>query len=198
LTVKGWDLVSGQEKLAFKGHPDTTSAAFSGDGRLVVCGNRDGTVDVLDVTTGKKKLTITGHKQPVCAVAVSAGGTRILSASTDGTMKVRDAATGQAILSLRGAFTFGGLGNLGGLGNSMSISPDGQRIVWYGRDGTMRMTDVATGQEKLTFKGAGPPVAFSADGRRIISGASRRPDSLGGSVKVWEAPLPRAESGRTK
>src|SRR5262249_2897701 len=29
LTVKGWDLASGQEKLAFKGHPDATSAAFS-------------------------------------------------------------------------------------------------------------------------------------------------------------------------
>ena len=65
---------------------------------------------------------------------------------------------------------------------SVSYSPDGRRIVSCARDGTIRVWDVATGEE-LSDLLAGPvnSAAFSPDGRQIWSGD----DS--GTLLAWDA-----------
>jgi WD40 repeat protein/sterol desaturase/sphingolipid hydroxylase (fatty acid hydroxylase superfamily) len=66
---------------------------------------------------------------------------------------------------------------------SVAVSPDGRCIVSGGEDRTVKVWDVATGQERLTLSGHTRPVrsvAISADRRCLISGSDDR------TVKVWD------------
>jgi WD40 repeat protein len=67
---------------------------------------------------------------------------------------------------------------------AVSFSPDGRRLASAGADGTVKMWDVATGQEMLTLERGHPSgisrVAFSPDGRRLASSSSD------GTVKMWD------------
>jgi WD40 repeat protein len=66
----------------------------------------------------------------------------------------------------------------------VAFSPDGKRLVTASQRGSVRLWDVATGQEILTLKGRAlhvRSVAFSADGERLVSA------SLGRTVQVWDA-----------
>jgi WD40 repeat protein len=68
---------------------------------------------------------------------------------------------------------------------SVALSSDGRRIISGSHDGTIKVWDATTGQEKLTLKGRTRffinSVAYSDDGRRIASGCED------GTVQVWDA-----------
>jgi WD40 repeat protein len=67
---------------------------------------------------------------------------------------------------------------------SVAWSPDGRRLVSASDDGTVKVWDVSSGEELLTFRGKPETpftsVAFSPDGRRIVA-------SQGNTVIVWDA-----------
>jgi WD40 repeat protein len=66
----------------------------------------------------------------------------------------------------------------------IDVLPDGRLIVSRGHDGTVRVWDAATGQEKLSLQGnmgSVSGVAFSPDGRRIATWDRK------GTVQVWDA-----------
>ena len=63
------------------------------------------------------------------------------------------------------------------------FSPDGERLVTSGEDGTVKVWNANTGQEILILRGhagAVNSVAFSPDGNRIISGGED------GTVRIWD------------
>jgi eukaryotic-like serine/threonine-protein kinase len=71
---------------------------------------------------------------------------------------------------------------------SMCFSRDGERLASGGRtlgkSGEVKVWDAQTGRETLTLKGhtsAVSSVAFSADGKLIVSGSQDK------TVKVWDA-----------
>jgi hypothetical protein len=67
---------------------------------------------------------------------------------------------------------------------SVAISADGRRLVSASADGTLKVWDAATGQEKLTLTGhtrSVHSVAISADNTCIVSGSDDK------TVKVWDA-----------
>ncbi|MBN2229297.1 MAG: WD40 repeat domain-containing protein [Candidatus Thorarchaeota archaeon] len=67
---------------------------------------------------------------------------------------------------------------------SLSITPDGQRIVSGGQDATIRLWDFATGREIHRFIGHDGPIyglVIMPDGKRLVSIADR---DL--SVRIWD------------
>jgi WD40 repeat protein len=65
----------------------------------------------------------------------------------------------------------------------VNFSPDGNRIVTAGDDGTVRIWDAVTGRELKVLtghQGVADSAAFSPDGRRIVSA------SADGTARVWD------------
>ena len=90
----------------------------------------------------------------------------------------------------RVAKAFGIFGHHGSAVRSVCFSPNGKRLASAGTDGTVKVWDAETGQEKLIFTGHTSEVrsvCFSPDSKRIVSGSGDR------TVKVWDA-----ETGQEK
>ncbi|ABW33415.1 NB-ARC domain-containing protein [Acaryochloris marina] len=74
----------------------------------------------------------------------------------------------------------------------VSISPDGQTVVSASYDHTLKVWDLATGEEQRTLTGHTSPVegvSISPDGQTVVSG------SLDNTLKVWD--LATGEEQRT-
>jgi len=193
--VKVWDADKGTEILTLNGHTGPVhSVAFSPDSKRIVSGagegEKPGEVMVWDADKGTETFSLKGHTDGVTSVAFSPDGKRIVSGSYDTTVKVWDAEKGTETLTLKRH-------NNGVL--SVAFSADGKRIVsgmycgfstygHYGKisgpDGSVKVWDADKGTEILSLnRHTGPVscVAFSADGRRIVSA------SYDNTVKVCDA-----------
>ncbi len=196
-SAKVWDAKTGHELLTLEGpnpYP-VTSVAFSPDGRRILMGSEDHTATMWDAESSGAVLILKGHKGWIRSVAFSSDGRRIVTGSDDRTAKVWDVVHGHELLTLKGHHQ---------AVCSVAFSPDGHRIITGSHDRTAKLWDAKTGRELLTLKGnvdadysvplsskpdlegtsaehldAINSVAFSSDGRRIVTG------SQDGTAKVW-------------
>jgi WD40 repeat protein/serine/threonine protein kinase len=165
--------------------------AISHDGTRLLAPGSDGTVNLLDASTGRVVLTVRGDG---AALAISRDGTRIATRVGDRnntalrpvqptTILLWDAHTGERIAE-----------RVDGLNPaiiSLAFSPDGKVLAAAGFRGevklwdTNRLGDPNSEPRILTHSGVISGVAFSPDGRRFAA------SSLDGPVIVWEV-----ESGR--
>jgi WD40 repeat protein len=196
--LKVWDADKGVEVLSLKVHTnDVWGVAYSPDGKHIVTASADGTLIVWDASTGAEILSFKGHSPSsptfVQCVAYSPDGKRIVSGDVNGLLKVWDAATGAEVRSIHAHHK---------QVNYVAYSPDGKRIVSGSGDrgyrgpqtlqrvpgprmaGDLKVWDADTGAEILSLKGHTlrvSSVAYSPDGKRIVSG------SWDETVKVWDA-----------
>ncbi len=88
-TLRVWDLESGEQVHALKGHSASVNAvAVTRDGRYAVSASRDHTLKVWDLITGTELHTLAGHLRSVIAVAIVCDDGHIVSASSDNTVKL--------------------------------------------------------------------------------------------------------------
>jgi hypothetical protein len=181
-----FNAVTGKKVQSLKGHQSYMYAlAFTPEARtLVVCFD-DRTVEVRDVTTGKRLRQFSlpeDHQgpvglpvgKPVFTAALSPDGTLLAFGSQDRYLVLKDMVTGQDIRRLD---------QLPDGVCPLAFSPDGKTLAWAGwrmgyagwEDPAVHLVEVLTGRERHTLLGHGGRVlrlAFSGDGKRLISAST--------------------------
>lgn len=141
----------------------------------------DRTIDLWDLEQGHLG-TLTGHEQPVLALAVISGGDFLASGSSDGWIYIWDTTTRQRVREFRGSPR--------GV-DSLSANADGDRLASGSSDGLVRIWGVARGDVLATLRPGSDTernfynpvsvlVAFSPDGERLLT-------SMTGTIRVWES-----------
>jgi len=130
-------------------------------------------------------LEWTGHAGAIQSISYSPDGTHVVTGSSDRTIRIWDAETGAEVGSPLKGHTDSVW--------SVAYSPDGRRIISgsgsiFGvgsTDNTIRIWDAETGAEVGSpLKGHTDSVlsvAYSPDGRRIVSGSYDR------TIRIWDA-----------
>jgi WD40 repeat protein/serine/threonine protein kinase len=170
--IKVWDTVTGDEVVSLK---DITtfveSITFSPDGNWIVTGGEDRCTRQWNASSGELVKTLTTHEGPVTSVCFSPDGQLLCSAGLD--IQVREFKTGRLVHRLQS--------NLGESGNWLNFSPDGKKLVAM-CSGTV-VFDVSQGENRVLNHGEQTcyAVAFSADGRSIVSGGPGHP------ARIWDS-----------
>jgi hypothetical protein len=99
--VRLWDVASGREIGAIKGHGRGVSkVAFSRDGKLLASGATDNTIKIWDVANRTELRTLTGHTSNIESIDFTPDGRLLASASEDGSTFLWDTKTGEHLLTL--------------------------------------------------------------------------------------------------
>jgi WD40 repeat protein/class 3 adenylate cyclase len=196
--VRVWDVRTGRLVRAIQAPASPFAVSFSPDGKRLAIGGVDEPVaGVFDVRSGRRELSLKGHDGGIYDIDWSPDGRSIATTSNDSTGRIWDAASGRIRFVL-----FGPPGAL----NHADWSPDsGRLVIGYG-DGTARLWEIAEGGAREEFALSSQVnrsgvwgVAFSPDGRRVITGSLDI-----GATQVWDvvdtgdaewANLPALEEG---
>jgi WD40 repeat protein len=169
----------------FTGTNAALALAFSPDGKLLALGTWRGTVNVIELSTGKALPAPSGHKDFLAAVAFSPDGRFLASAGgsefkparngskTSGEVKLWDLAAGKE---------FGQPTAHTDKVTSAAFSPDSKTLATASADRTVRLSDTASGAERAVLNGhtdAVWSVAFAGNGVVVSGGWDR-------TVRLWD------------
>ena len=170
-----YDTSTYQEVDLLTGHTALVKGvAFSPDGKTIVSGSENSTIQLWDVDIAAYKVTLIGHPEPVKCVTFSPDGKTIASGGEDSEIRLWNAHTGELERTLSGHTLWV---------ISVAFSPDGNTIASGGWEGNIHLWDAETGAHKKTFTGHTSwvnSIAFSPDGKTLVSG------SRDCSVLLWE------------
>jgi WD40 repeat protein len=204
-TVRLWHLDGARpfERTVTRGHwCHAYTMAFAPDGRTLASGGADGTIRLWDLGTTEPKEAATVLKPAASSVLSldwSPDAKTLVSSHYDKTVRLWNVAGKRQVRQLQGHKHPVW---------SVAFSPNGRQVVtasarlrddgqyWtVGEEESLCLWDVASGQEVRRFGKYKEPVrsvAFSPDGRRILSGSVREEVRLGGlvpvdcSVRMWD------------
>jgi WD40 repeat protein/serine/threonine protein kinase len=174
-----WDLIKNEPRRGWTPFDRTNEligCEFSG--RLTMARRlTSGVVDLWDLDTGRKRCTVSDHKEHVIRAEFNQQCTRVVTAEgyPSNLIRMADAETGKLIADLRGHTN---------IAQDVRFSPDGKRVATCSFDQTVRLWDGVTGAPVATLQGhAGRALAicFSADSKRLASGSQDH------SVRLWDA-----------
>ena len=125
--------------------------AAAPDGRTLVMSGRGVSFDLVDLATGKSRLSFEGHQDPASALSFSPDGKTLASCSyLENTIRVWDVAKGRQIRLISGHEG----DEVPGVRAALFL-PDGSGTMSYGNESSLRLWDTSTGKElrKFALKG---------------------------------------------
>ncbi|CAE6503943.1 unnamed protein product [Rhizoctonia solani] len=136
-----WDTSDGRKvSEPYEHRIQAESISYSPNGAFIVLGHRDKTITLWDAYIRTKELKrLTGHSSRVNSVHFSPDSTRLVS-SADETIWIWDVQTGQMLFELPHGHEEQII--------SVAYSPDGTRIISISYEGSVRIHDARTNQER--------------------------------------------------
>jgi WD40 repeat protein len=188
--IKLWNLGSGDLLGSIPAHLDAvTTLAISPDGRLLISGSNDATLEVRNLQELTEAIAsdrdtspiqiVEAHSEGINALAIAADGKTLVSGSSDGGLKVWDL-NAYAASPLRLRHTLAGHENDV---RSVAIAPDGERLASGSLDKTIAIWNLKTGRLLSTDNpdlGTVLAVAISPDGELLVSGGGDR------RIEIWD------------
>jgi WD40 repeat protein len=177
--VRVWDARTGATLL--KVEAADGSESFSPDGSRVVTVDKEGVVRIWDAATGKTLHSLKATKEPTVPMTFSPDGSHYTARphrergflGADAKVPVCDTTTGAVLFTLR---------HPNSPVTGASFAPDGAALLTAGWDGTARMWDAKTGQERRVLPAREvSAAAFSPDGARVVTAC------LDGTARLWDA-----------
>jgi WD40 repeat protein len=162
-SVRLWDLASETTLRSF-GEPgwNASQLGFLPNTHLATAGN-DRTVRIWDVETGDLVRTLTGPTLAIVGLVATTNSSTVIAGCQDGRTIAWNAATGAELHNYPGPWL-----------SSMSGVPGTNQVLTANSDKIVRLRDVTAGTTVRTFEGHTTSttlgVAFSADGRYVLSG----------------------------
>ncbi|MET8685193.1 hypothetical protein ABZV77_13340 [Streptomyces sp. NPDC004732] len=149
-------------------------SSASSDGRVLATTDRDRTVRVWNLVTGKRIITLRKATWTLRQVGITPDGRTLAAGGRDGTVRMWDVATGRPTAVLRNARPV----------TALALRPDGHAVAFVSDDGITRLWNTRPGQAARALPG--PPdaslvLAFSPDGRTLAVGGND------GTIRVWNA-----------
>lgn len=184
-TIKVWRADTGQELLTHKGHWERiNSVTFSPNGTLLASASTDGTIKLWDAKINQEWRTLQGTHW---FQAESGDGKFMATRDHTRIVNIRDSSTGVVKHSLN-VLTRDGRGDISGLIADVALNHNAQQLAVGCVDATVRLFDVASGQETHALVGHTSTVSvvvFRSDGKQLVSGSNDR------TVRVWDATMGR-------
>jgi mono/diheme cytochrome c family protein len=177
-----WRVSDGSLVRKFEGHTDAVYAlALSPDGQTLATGSYDQKIRLWSTATGTEEKLLKGHNGGVFGLSFRADGKVLASASADRTVKLWDVASGKRLDTFSQPLKEQSV---------VVFAPDGKTVAAAGVDNRIRVWNVTAkaveGSNKIlstryAHEGALLNLAYSADGKQLVSSASDR------TVKIWDA-----------
>jgi WD40 repeat protein len=160
------DVAAGAEGLRrIASGSGVNAAVFSPDGQRLATGHANGQIGIWETSSGRAVARLTGHASGVTALAHSRSAALLASCSADDTVRLWDTAaeggpraTAELPCSREPV--------------ALAFGPDGGRLAWRCRDGTLSVLSVAKQVVEFSGRdegGEARSLCFSGDGQRLLT-----------------------------